>query len=421
MCSSQDESTNDVFEKPRCGHSRKKLWQLESSLHCSVIGTCLSMEELKQFHRKFKLDAVIAKTEYSLHRNFVHIAKTNSYQSKHIQKYLDKKYRTSLRKFTKVKADKADKELLILWDEAVTTGEIAAAYWAVITHPNISESLENHIYGEIHMLSHISGTRVRLDMQQHHQLQHLTQTLQQQLAETKSNLTAQINEKNNLNKQISSQQKQTDLYKEKYNKIKTQLDILQDTQHLKTLKQKLDEYESKYTKQQKRLERMEANVVKWKDLALQSGDQYIDLKQEHIQQKAEINILKTTLQELSNQQATSCSKQNECQLSSNLCGRCILYVGGRSRQCAHFRTVVEQQNGQFLHHDGGLNDGRLRLGTLLPQVDAVFCPLDCVSHEAAYKIKKYCKKHDKKLVWLPRSSLAAFMRGLTEVKNESQI
>jgi len=47
--------------------------------------------------------------------------------------------------------------------------------------------------------------------------------------------------------------------------------------------------------------------------------------------------------------------------------------------------------------------------------EAVLCPLDCISHSAVKRIKHFCKRHQKTLVLLPRSSLAAFSRGLTEV------
>ncbi|MCO6411104.1 MAG: hypothetical protein J5I92_00005, partial [Thiogranum sp.] len=34
---------------------RKKLWQLDSPFHCSVIGTCLSLEELRDLCRKMRI------------------------------------------------------------------------------------------------------------------------------------------------------------------------------------------------------------------------------------------------------------------------------------------------------------------------------------------------------------------------------
>ena len=97
----------------------------------------------------------------------------------------------------------------------------------------------------------------------------------------------------------------------------------------------------------------------------------------------------------------------------DLCGRTILYVGGRTKLCNRFRALVEDCNGEFLHHDGGLHDKKMsRLGKLLGQADIVLCPIDCISHNACLKIKRHCKENDKPLSLLRRSSVSAFARGL---------
>ena len=37
----------------------------------------------------------------------------------------------------------------------------------------------------------------------------------------------------------------------------------------------------------------------------------------------------------------------------NLCGKTVLYVGGLHKMVPHYRQLVEQFGGRFLHHDGG--------------------------------------------------------------------
>ena len=99
----------------------------------------------------------------------------------------------------------------------------------------------------------------------------------------------------------------------------------------------------------------------------------------------------------------------------DLVGRCVLYVGGRQSLCAHFRELVERRNGHFIYHDGGREDARAQLWDVVQQADAVLCPLDCVSHDAVHRIKRFCERNTKPLVLLPRASLAAFNRGLNAV------
>lgn len=411
MCLIHKQDSKNSIWSIKGSSARKKLWQLESALHCSVMGTCLSLEELKCFSAKLKIDEFNSETDYTLHRFFVQTVKTNNYQTKYINKYLDRKYQSTIRKLAKAKSEKT---LKMFWDEAVAQGDITAAYWALVTHPRITDELGEQVYGEVHMLSHLSGATVRNDVQELHQLQSLSHSMQEQLSVVNSKLKTQVEEKNVVVQQLASQLKKTQLAEQKNKQHEKYFDELQETnvEHVKNL---LEESEIKYATQEKQLQRIEENAIKWKNLALQSGDQYLALRKQYDQKITEHEILEVAFQELLTQPPTGCSGEAECQKNSNLCGRCILYVGGRNRQCANFRALVEQQNGQFLHHDGGLHGGRSRLGALLPQADAVLCPLDCVSHDAAYKIKKYCKQYNKKLIWLPRSSLAAFMHGLTEV------
>ena len=97
---------------------------------------------------------------------------------------------------------------------------------------------------------------------------------------------------------------------------------------------------------------------------------------------------------------------------ADLNGRCVLYVGGRDRGAARFRRAVEQRNGRFVHHDGGLEQDRRQLDQLLPGADLVMCPVDCVSHDAAARVKHYCKRHQTCLLFLGRASMSAFEQGL---------
>ena len=96
----------------------------------------------------------------------------------------------------------------------------------------------------------------------------------------------------------------------------------------------------------------------------------------------------------------------------DLCGRRIAYVGGREAAMRHFRALVESANGQFAHHDGGVEDGAARLDRVLNQADVVLCPIDCVSHSACLRAKKFCKRAAKTFVPLRSASLSSLAAGL---------
>jgi len=98
--------------------------------------------------------------------------------------------------------------------------------------------------------------------------------------------------------------------------------------------------------------------------------------------------------------------------SPDLCGRCILFVGGRGIQVQHFRRLVEERNGTLVYHDGGFEDGIDRLNRLIAQADTVMFPVDCISHNAHDQIKKICRRRDTPFVPVRRTGLGAFRQAL---------
>lgn len=74
--------------------------------------------------------------------------------------------------------------------------------------------------------------------------------------------------------------------------------------------------------------------------------------------------------------------------------------------------MVENLNGHFSHHDGGVDDNIGRLGGVLSQADVVLCPVDCVSHGACIRAKTFCKQTAKPFVPLRSAGLSSFVAGL---------
>jgi hypothetical protein len=127
-----------------------------------------------------------------LHCSFVGVAGEHTPAACRLHKYLDQKYRNTIRHFAKAQSDSA---LETLWKAAVESGELAGAYWALVTHPQESVESLDRVYGEVHMLSHLAGAAIRLDMQELSRLQRLTKTLTTQLVDVKSKAKAQIVER----------------------------------------------------------------------------------------------------------------------------------------------------------------------------------------------------------------------------------
>ena len=92
--------------------------------------------------------------------------------------------------------------------------------------------------------------------------------------------------------------------------------------------------------------------------------------------------------------------------------RSFLYVGGRDCQVAHLRAIATRHGAELIHHAGGLREAVSRIDTVLPSVDCVFCPIDCISHDACLRVKTGCKKWEKAFVPLRNGSKSSFARAL---------
>ncbi|MBB4276877.1 DUF2325 domain-containing protein [Rhizobium mongolense] len=97
---------------------------------------------------------------------------------------------------------------------------------------------------------------------------------------------------------------------------------------------------------------------------------------------------------------------------SKLDGRSFLYVGGRDCQVAHLRQIASSFGAELIHHDGGLREAVSRIDTVLPSVDCVFCPIDCISHDACLRVKTGCKKFGKAFIPLRNGSKSSLERAL---------
>ncbi|CAN7519454.1 DUF2325 domain-containing protein [Rhizobium sp. LjRoot30] len=97
---------------------------------------------------------------------------------------------------------------------------------------------------------------------------------------------------------------------------------------------------------------------------------------------------------------------------SSLDGRSFLYVGGRDCQVAHLRQIASSYGAELIHHDGGLREAVSRIDTVLPSVDCVFCPIDCISHDACLRVKSGCKKFGKAFIPLRNGSKSSLERAL---------
>ncbi len=401
--------------RPTPAPPRKKLWDLDRYYHCSVIGTCLTLAELRQLQRRLGGVAQALDSDYDVHRVFVSTAREAVPASRLIHKLLDRKYKSAIQQLSKARTAE---EFSAYWDAALAGGEIAGAYWALITQPGIPGAVLDRVYGEVHMLSHLSGASIRVDLQELNRLRRRCPELEAQLADAKATARRRLAEQQDIIGALNQRLAQSLETERKLQAAKARLAMVEGQPLVEQLTVAVEDLTARLAAERARAERAETAVETWQQQANRSIDQNQWLTQQLAESLQERDLLESTLERLLAQPGADFTKADAAtDANPDLIGRCVLYVGGRHGQCKHFRELVERRNGRFIHHDGGREDARTQLWDVVRQADAVFCPLDCVSHDAVNRIKRFCARHAKPLVLLPRASLAAFNRGLSSVSS----
>jgi len=390
---SNDLSANQ--QPPLKKQDRVKLWQLEHNYHCAIIGTCLTLDEVKKILRQLHIgtDGFPA---YELHTSIVTLISENNVPSKKVQSYLDKKFKPIVKKTNKMNAD----ELKGFWKAALYSGDMIGSFWAVMSHPGSDEEMKRIFYGDIHMLSHMSGASNRADLKRLNQLEQerknhiaIIQSWESKCNKFALDNTQLLNLKQAQDEQISDLKNHV----EALNNSLEQVMILQSTkerQALEVLVKKqgitLDCREQEITKQQNRENHLSAQTCRLEKEILVKQDKLLTYKNE-------VEYMQSILIE---------KQQNQCPLQKQgLCGKCVLYVGGKTNLIPFYRELVEDQSGVFMHHDGGIEKNTQDLQKSLSKADVVVFPASCISHDAYWKIKRTCKKQQKPYQYLPSSGL----------------
>jgi hypothetical protein len=90
--------------KQQIKQNRTKLWELDHNYHCAIIGTCLTMDEVRRLLRSCRMN-IDNDCSYEIHTTIVTLISFKDYPSKKVQNYLDKKFKIALQKTKKMNAD----------------------------------------------------------------------------------------------------------------------------------------------------------------------------------------------------------------------------------------------------------------------------------------------------------------------------
>ena len=391
---------------------RRLLWEVWDGYHCSICGTCLSLAELGKIAAKVGLQFEPDESEHAIHGHFVQLASKPGRVSKLTQKVLDRKYRNAIERFRRAKSEEQVAEL---WDRALTEGDIPGPYWALTTHPRTSTALMMRAFGEVHMLSHLAGATNRADIRRLRSLEGERQELSEQLAGARRRSLEREAEHRRFTEErdvelrdLTQRLQEAQAAEMRLEQIEARLRNFEDGEAVRALRARNTELESALDESRRELEsESQRRSTLERELSTLRSD-YREMRSTVRELNTECNALESLLES----GIDNSSGGGGAGGTVDLCGRRVAYVGGRAGIVSHFRALVERLNGHFLHHDGGIEDHEGQLGRTLGQADVVLCPVDCVSHRASLRAKRFCKRTSKPFVPLRSAGLSSFVTGL---------
>ena len=401
----RDACCSPVDAAPANVRRRARLSELDSHLHCSIIGTCLSTHELRKLVPKFAdLDRRDA-SDLEIHHTAVELAIAGGPGAKALQKLLDERYAGAIRRFAQA-AD--DVELLSLWDDALKNGEIPPAYWALMTHPLATMPVRQKAFGELHMLSHLVGAANRADIRRLVALEEENATLKEKIERQQSRIQQLVIERDAsiaaLNEQIARLQSNP---------------LPADTTTLEAQVQQLREWlataDQRVALHTSRREAAEQRMQQEQDAA-------VALRHSRDQALALLKLVQSECDALERATVDAADAANGTgprrASLDGVQGKRIVYVGGRPGSNAALKRLVDAAGGELVVHDGGLEDRKGLLAAALPGADIVVFPVDCIDHDSMNTLKRICERHAIDYHPLRTASVASFVELIARLHPE---
>jgi hypothetical protein len=382
----------EAFKRPK--PQRRRLWEVPSRLHCPIIGTCLSVSDLQRAIRKAGVQWTQAPQDIDIHHVAVHRASEPCRLSKTLHKLLEKRYQRYIQNLS---SNDSSAQLLAHWRQAMDKGEIPGAFWAIVTHPAADEALFETLRGDVHMLSHLNGASHRADLAKLSALEQEAQRHRQAL------------EKSRLRNRDLAARKDARIAQLEELVLKLKSEVVDDANG-QFLAQQLDASRHTQARAERRAERAEQRLAE-RERQLDEYTQDLSALRELLDEtRGELALAEKHLTLLLQGVETEDAATDNPRLQ----GRRVVYIGGRRSLTPYMRNLVQRMEGKFIHHDGGIEDSRMALDEVLQNADLVFCPIDCISHDACHRAKTCCRRSGAHFVPLRSSGLSSFTLGLEQ-------
>ena len=404
----QSESRHPEHEcrrQPSASRGRRKLWQLPPVYHCSLLGVCLGLDEMRRVASRLGLCTSARASDYEIHHQLVHLAGIVGRESRRLDRYLEEKFARALRAFREHRDEAA---LRKGWNRALEADDdLGGSYFALLTHPALDKTLAQEAMGHVHMLSHVAASalrRVRAELER----------ARARVAEHETALErerrARIRQTNRLLR-YRQRMKERDRAPGSSASDASSSAVSSPPSALKEGSSSEDAA-AEIREVRDRLEKSEHERRAWRRLYRRARRQIEALDSDVSRARPVFDIGESPVP--MPEERSAGSEGESPRLPCDLAGRVVAYVGGRGRVVPRLRALTERCNGRFVYHDGGLQERAGRIDESLAGSDIVVVPLDCVSHDASRRLKRRCRAQGKTILWLRTASVSAFENALEQ-------
>lgn len=372
-----------TVEPRRSKAGRLMLWEIDGCMQCSIIGTCLGDDDLLHVLRRNDLTVGKNAQSYDIHSYCVKAASTDCALARSLNKLLERRYAAAVKLIGR--AQSLD-EIKSVWTRLRDGGQVAGAYWAVMSHQHVDASFKAHVFGEVHMLSHLNGHGAHQLAMKLSEAERRCGELEARLRRAASSHQATMIERDEARAALLARPQPRTLQS-----VATPTEA-GDSGAIMQLRIKLAQRERALLTARGRARSAEAELAQLKARRPPST------------QAAPATA------SLPAAQPHCCNHDHSS--ATMLKGRRILYIGGRAAVVPHLRMVAAARAAEFAHHDGGIEDNAQRIEEMIDHCDVVVCPIDCISHGACRLAKSLCHRMNKTFLPIPTASRSGFERAL---------
>ena len=372
--------------------ARQKIWELQGGLQCSIVGTCLSDADLLAIGRKSGVRPRDGARGYEVHSYFVQQVGKDCQVARTAQKLLDRRHDGILRR---VAAARSESELTTLWEAEYDGGRVPGAYWAFLTTTHVPSALATRIFGDVHMLSHVLG-RVT------HEHANRSSDLQSRLDDLEAKLLRQAER----HRQLAVERDTARMQLAEASRVAT------PTALAPTVRAAPADSGKSRTPRSIEPDRRARALAATRERARAAERTVAELTRQlaHLRWQ----------QRMRPANAAVCPGAEVCDATvQTSIARRILYVGGRSGAVENLRRVAARMGAELVHHDGGEEHALVRIDGMVEGCDAVFCPIDCVSHSACLRAKALCRKFAKPFLPLRSAGASSFERAVQSLTDRA--